>query len=108
MSLYRLIESGRLSTEVEYIAYLTDGGSDNVGWLTHALNLVLVREGTFNILEWLRLRPGHSHNKQDLTFAQLKAIFFPKAGAGPGCCGPMQYHQMIVEGLKNTPGDISF
>eukprot|EP00965_Chrysotila_dentata_P153496 5073301-Pleurochrysis_carterae.AAC.1 len=63
-SLYRLIEQGRLDPSVKYIVRQTDGGSDNVTWVTHAVHYTLVREGAFNQIDWIRLKPGHSHNLQ--------------------------------------------
>lgn len=105
VSLHRLISQGKL-TAGEYFALVSDGGSDNVGWITHAMNFVLVREGVFNTLDWLRLRPGHSHNEQDLAFSRAKAIFYPHGGIGPGCSSPMEYYHMLTKGLREMPGGL--
>ena len=103
-SLYRLIETGRLNKACEYLCLQGDGGPDNVAWVAHGVNLMIVREGCFQMLDVVHLRVGHSHNKQDLTFAKVKAIFYPKPGCGPGCNSPMQFHAMLVDGLKTMPG----
>eukprot|EP00965_Chrysotila_dentata_P220373 6191729-Pleurochrysis_carterae.AAC.4 len=63
-ALYRLIETSKLDSRVERIIRQTDGGGDSVSWVTHALHYMLVREGVFDQLVWIRLKPGHSHNKQ--------------------------------------------
>eukprot|EP00965_Chrysotila_dentata_P006570 214592-Pleurochrysis_carterae.AAC.1 len=63
-TLYRLIETSKLDPRVERIVRQTDGGSDNVTWVTHAVHYMLVREGAFDQIDWVRLKPGHSHNKQ--------------------------------------------
>lgn len=82
----------------------TDSGSDNDGKMTHCVHYVLVREGACNELEWARLIPGHSHNAQDLTFANAKAIFYPNNGRGPGCDSPFEFHAKLLDGLKHMAG----
>jgi hypothetical protein len=64
IGLYRLILSGRFDGATRVIRQ-TDGGSDNVGWVTFAVNCMLVREGAVDQLDWIRLLPGHSHNESD-------------------------------------------
>eukprot|EP00965_Chrysotila_dentata_P109107 3605250-Pleurochrysis_carterae.AAC.1 len=68
----------------------TDGGPDNVAWVTHGVHVMLVREGVFNQIDWIRLKPGHSHNPQDQTFATVKCKFVPFAGGGVGCRTPWE------------------
>eukprot|EP00965_Chrysotila_dentata_P224620 6194287-Pleurochrysis_carterae.AAC.1 len=63
-SLFRLIELGKLDSRAERIVRQTDGGPDNVAWVTHGVHVMLVREGVFNQIDWIRLKPGHSHNQQ--------------------------------------------
>lgn len=106
VTLHRLITQAKLRPETEYFALVSDGGPDTVGSVTHAMNYVLVREGVFNTLDWLRLRSGHSHNKQDLAFSRAKAIFYPRSGCGPGCRTPMEYRDMLVDGLKHMAGGL--
>ena len=43
----------RMARTVDYISRVTDGGSDNNGEVTHAVHMILVREGAFNRLDWL-------------------------------------------------------
>ena len=106
VSLYRLINSGRLPKTVTTGCRQTDGGSDADGKTSHGLHYVLVREGTFDRLLWGRLRTGHSHDWCDFTFSATKAIFYPREGVGPGCASPMEYHAALTDGLKSLPGGL--
>lgn len=106
LSLYRLINSGRLPKTVTTGCRQTDGGSDADGKTSHGLHYVLVREGTFDRLLWGRLRTGHSHDWCDFTFSATKAIFYPREGVGPGCASPMEYHAALTDGLKSLPGGL--
>eukprot|EP00965_Chrysotila_dentata_P132407 4378463-Pleurochrysis_carterae.AAC.1 len=63
-SLYRLIEVGKIDSRVKRIVRQTDGGSNNVAWITHGVHYMLVHEGVFDQIDWIRLEPGHSHNPQ--------------------------------------------
>eukprot|EP00965_Chrysotila_dentata_P077461 2557208-Pleurochrysis_carterae.AAC.2 len=81
-SLYRLIEKGKLDARGKRIVRPTDGGPENVAWVTHGVHFMLVREGVFDQIDWIRLLPGHFHNPQGQTFATTKAIFIPAAGKG--------------------------
>eukprot|EP00965_Chrysotila_dentata_P075362 2488642-Pleurochrysis_carterae.AAC.1 len=117
-TLFRLIETSKLDARIDRIVQQTDGGCDNVTWVTHAVHYMLVREGAFNQIDWVRLKPGHSHNKQacaclvlfsfaiDRTFSAVNSVFYPTKGVGPGyqrfptawntltaawrCCGNLQ------------------
>eukprot|EP00965_Chrysotila_dentata_P081764 2699149-Pleurochrysis_carterae.AAC.1 len=103
-SFYRLIEQSKLESRVERIIRQTDGGNDNVTWVTHALHYTLVHEGAFNQINWIRLKPGQSQNKQDRVFSLCKSIVYPKRGMGPGCKSPLESEAMLSEGLKNMNG----
>ena len=59
----------------------TDGGSDNIGWLTHAFHFALVYFGVVNKLTWMRLPVGHSHNGANRKFALVKAAIETASGA---------------------------
>eukprot|EP00965_Chrysotila_dentata_P245014 6206304-Pleurochrysis_carterae.AAC.1 len=63
--LYRLVELGKLDARAENVVRKTDGGSDNVAWIMHGVHFMLVREGVFYQLDWIKLRPGHSHTLLD-------------------------------------------
>jgi hypothetical protein len=106
-SLYHLIKGGKIGAGVKRCArQQTDGGSDNVGWVTYVLNVVLVREGVFDIIDWLRLRAGHSHNEGDGNHSTARRVFYPKKGVGPGCASPFQFEQMLVDGLRGMSGGL--
>ena len=106
ISLCRLIKTEKLPLTITDASRQTDGGSDNDGKTTHGLHYVLIREGTFNSLLWGKLRAGHSHNRADLAFSDVKAIFYPRNGVGPGCASPLQYHAALVDGLKQMAGGL--
>jgi len=106
VALCRLIRSNKLPNSVTTITRQTDSGADIDGKTSHALHYVLVREGACDRLLWGRLRAGHSHNWADFTFSQVKMIFYPRDGVGPGCASPMQYHAALVENLKSLPGGL--
>ena len=106
VALCRLIRSDRLPKSMTTITRQTDGGSDCDGKTTHGLHYILVREGACNRLLWGKLRTGHSHSYPDLTFAEIKTIFYPRDGVGPGCPSPMEYHAALTDGLKKLPGGL--
>eukprot|EP00965_Chrysotila_dentata_P250909 6209716-Pleurochrysis_carterae.AAC.2 len=56
-AIYRLIELGKLNPSVKQIVRLTDGGSDSVDWVTHSVHYMLVQEGVFDQIDWIRLEP---------------------------------------------------
>eukprot|EP00965_Chrysotila_dentata_P187399 6172106-Pleurochrysis_carterae.AAC.1 len=105
-SLYRLIEQGKLNPRAERIVRQTDGGPDNVAWVTHAVHITLVREGAFNQITWIRLKPGHSHNPQDQTFSTAKSVIIPTSGSGDGCKSPWEMEARFVDGLKTMNGGL--
>eukprot|EP00965_Chrysotila_dentata_P091654 3026021-Pleurochrysis_carterae.AAC.9 len=103
-SLYRLIETGKLDARAKRIARQTDGGPDNVSWVTHGVHFMLVREGVFNQIVRIRLLPGHSHNPQ--TFSITKTIFIPAGGDRIGCTTPWEMECRLVDGLKKMNGGL--
>lgn len=105
LCLYRLIIGGKLNGVTRVIRIRqTDGGSDNVGWVTFAVHCMLVREGAVDQLDWIRLLPGHSHNEADAVHHRVLQVFYPKGHVGPGCASPWEFHQRIVDGLKEMNG----
>lgn len=107
--LYRFMKSGLIGPTVKECWRQTDGGSDNVGWVTHAAHFFLVYMGTFEKLCWVRGRPGHSHNGQDGDWALAKEIFYPehRGSVGPGCMSPFELESKLVEGFKRRSGGVS-
>ena len=105
-TLYHLVKSMKLAPEVDTVMRQTDRGPDNSAQLTHGVHELIVREGACNVLIWSSLEAGHSHNGQDATFAHTKKIFYPRAGAGPGCCSPFEYAAAIEDGLKGMNGGL--
>eukprot|EP00965_Chrysotila_dentata_P054975 1825020-Pleurochrysis_carterae.AAC.2 len=105
-SIYRLIELGKLAPSVKRIIRQTDGGSGNVAWVTHGVHYMLVHEGVFQQVDWVRLEPGHSHNAQDQVFSTTRSIFYPRRGCGTGCSSPLQFEAMLVNGLEQMSGGI--
>eukprot|EP00965_Chrysotila_dentata_P082662 2727783-Pleurochrysis_carterae.AAC.4 len=113
-TIFRLIEQYKLDPRVERIVRQTDGGSDNVSWVTHALHYMLVREGVFNQINWVRLRPVYKEIinsifsqpcyipcvTQDRFFSLIESIFYPKRGFGPGYKSPLEFQAMLVKGLQ--------
>eukprot|EP00965_Chrysotila_dentata_P073129 2416801-Pleurochrysis_carterae.AAC.1 len=41
---------------------------------------------------------------QDRAFSVVRAIFYPRRGIGPGCTSPLEFHAMLVDGLKEMNG----
>lgn len=106
--LYRFIKSGLIGPATRECWRQSDGGSDNVGWVTHAAHFFLVYMGTFEKLVWVRGRPGHSHNAQDGDWSLAKSILFPESrgSVGPGCMSPFELESKLVEGFRNRSGGV--
>lgn len=106
--LYHFVQNGLISPEVEHCWRQGDGGSDNVGWVTHAAHLFLVYMGVFNKITWVRGRSGHSHNAQDGDWALAKEILFPehRGAVGPGCMSPFELEATLVEGFRQRSGGV--
>ena len=102
-TLYKLIIDGRMNN-VTKLMRQSDGGSDNVSWVTFALHVMLVHEGVVDEIDWVRLRAGHSHNEADANHRLALGVFYPKKGIGPGCCTPFDFHAKLVDGLKGMNG----
>ena len=105
-TLYELIHAGKLDHRVSKLMRQTDGGSDNVSWVTFALHAMLIREGVLNQLDWVRLRPGHSHNECDSNHRLALGVFYPRKGVGKGCETPFEFEQRLVDGLKGLNGGL--
>eukprot|EP00965_Chrysotila_dentata_P124256 4107619-Pleurochrysis_carterae.AAC.2 len=106
-SLYRLIKLGMLDSRTEYNVRQTDGSPDKVVWLTHAIHVMLVREGAFSQIDWIRLKSGHSHNAQDQAFAiDVKSYSIPVSGGGNSCRAPWEMEARLVDKLKTINGGL--
>ena len=105
ITMTELIKKGRLDG-VEHAEILTDGGPDNESKVTYGVNYMLVREGAFNTLGWDELKSAHSHNEQDRYFSEMKAVFYPKDGKGPGCASPFEFCARLRDGMKGMPGGL--
>lgn len=77
VSLCRLIQTGRLRG-IRRLVRQTDSGSDNVSWITFALCGILVKEGVFDQVDWLRIMAGHSHNEADANHRRALGVFYPR------------------------------
>lgn len=82
----------------------TDSGSDNIGWVTFALHAVLVSEGVFDCIDWLRIMAGHSHNEADANHRRALQVFYPNKYIGHGCDSPLEFETRLNDGLKNMNG----
>ena len=58
MVIWRAYKSGRLMPHVKTMYRHTDGGSDNVGYVTHILHWLLVYLGVFEEIIWFRFEAG--------------------------------------------------
>ena len=76
------------------------------GGRPYGVNYMLVREGAFNTLGWDELKSAHSHNEQDRYFSEMKAVFYPKDGKGPGCASPFEFCARLRDGMKGMPGGL--
>ena len=60
----------------------TDGGPDNVTWVSHMVHFLLVYIGAFEDLLWFMFMAGHSHTEiADRLFALMKKLFESDSGA---------------------------
>jgi hypothetical protein len=73
--LYRAHQTGRLAKATTLIRH-TDGGSDNVAYVTHVVHWLLVYLGIFDHVQWFRFEAGHSHTEiADRLFSLMKRTF---------------------------------
>eukprot|EP00965_Chrysotila_dentata_P257068 6212759-Pleurochrysis_carterae.AAC.8 len=91
------------STVTERIIRQTDGGSDNVAWVTHGMHYMLVHEGAFQQIDWVLLEPGHSHCTQDLFDDPQHLLSSPRHWPWL-CITPGVLGAMIVDALKEMNG----
>ena len=108
VGLHHFIGQGLIGERAEECTRKSDGGSDNVGWVTHCVHCYLVYIGTFNRFTWVRGRAGHSHGYVDGDWALAKEILFPdhRGVVGPGCMSPFEIEAKLVEGFKKRAGGV--
>ena len=98
-TLYHLSKSKKLRPTVDSVSTQSDGGSDNVAWVTHIVNWFIIHVGVFNFLWWLRLRAGHSHNEADGWFSLIQTEVL-----AVGCNSPLELEARLVDSMKNVAG----
>ena len=69
-------QAGRLPPHVRRMYRHTDGGGDNVSYVTHVVHWLLVYLGIFDEIVWFRFEAGHSHTEiADRLFGIMKKLF---------------------------------
>ena len=58
LTIYSAYKSGRMGPHVKTLYRHTDGGPDNVSWMTHIVHWLLVYVGVFDEIIWFRFDPG--------------------------------------------------
>ena len=83
--LHRAWKAGRLGPHVRRALRHTDGGPDNVSWVSHVLHFLLVYIGVFDEIVWFRFEAGHSHTEiADRLFGIMKKLFDSDSGKRVG------------------------
>ena len=83
--LHRAWTSGRLGLHVRRAYRHTDGGPDNVSWVSHVLHFIIVYIGVLQELLWFRFEAGHSHTEiADRLFGVMKKLFDSGSGKRVG------------------------
>lgn len=68
--------ANRLPLHVRRMVRHTDGGGDNVSYVTHVVHWLLVYLGIFDEIVWFRFEAGHSHTEiADRLFGIMKKLF---------------------------------
>ena len=76
VALHAAWKSGKIGPHVTKLIRHTDGGPDNVSWVSHLVHWLLVYIGAFNDLLWFVFEAGHSHTEiADRLFALMKKLF---------------------------------
>jgi hypothetical protein len=98
--LHRAWKAGRLGPHVRRCYRHTDGGPDNVSWVTHVVHWLLVFIGVFDEMIWFRFEAGHSHTEiADRLFAILKKLFDADSNAR---VGPLETFAELESKLRET------
>jgi len=98
--LHRAWKAGRLGPHVRRCYRHTDGGPDNVSWVTHVVHWLLVFIGVFDEIIWFRFEAGHSHTEiADRLFGILKKLFDSDSKAR---VGPLETFAELESKLRET------
>jgi len=81
-TLWEAWRSGRFRPHTRELVRHTDGGGDNMSYLTHVVHYLLVYLGIFEEITWFRFEAGHSHTEiSDRLFGVLKRLFKSETAA---------------------------
>ena len=82
VALHSAWKAGKIGPHVKKMIRHTDGGPDNVTWVSHMVHFLLVYIGAFEDLLWFMFMAGHSHTEiADRLFALMKKLFESDSGA---------------------------
>ena len=96
MAIYRAFKSGRLKPHTRRLVRHTDGGGDNVTYVTHIVHWLLVYLGVFDEILWFRFEAGHSHTEiADRLFGVMKRIFESDSQARVNRCATQLPHRPL-------------
>ena len=85
LALHRALKHGRLHPGVTRAHRHTDGGPDNVAWVSRVLHWLLVYIGVLQDMLWFRFEAGHSHTEiADRLFGVMKKLFESDSGKRVG------------------------
>ena len=85
LALHSAWVAGRLGPHVKRAYRHTDGGPDNVAWVSHVLHWLILYIGILQDLTWFRFEAGHSHTEiSDRLFGVMKGLFDSNSSARVG------------------------
>ena len=80
-ALWHSWKSGRMKPHTKTLIRHTDGGGDNMSYVTHIVHFLLVYLGIFDEVLWFRFEAGHSHTEiSDRLFGLLRKFFTTGTG----------------------------
>ena len=105
MTIYRSFKAGRFKPQTRLLLRHTDGGGDNVTYITHIVHWLLVYLGVVDEIVWFRFEAGHSHTEiSDRLFGIMKRIFESDSGSRVERCATFGDLWKKVEAmLKSAP-----
>lgn len=95
-TILRLKQMGKLG---HTFVRMSDSGPDNNAGATHAFHWLLVHLGVVQKVEWIRLRPKHSHNFADRCNSMIKEVIQPKRGVDGDCLAPWDMERVIRKAM---------
>lgn len=102
-TILRLKELGKLG---HTFIRMSDGGPDNNSATSHAFHWLLVHVGVVQKVEWIRLRPKHSHNFADRCNSMIKEVIQPKRGVEGDCLSPWDMQSVINKAMAKQNSKI--